>query len=153
MHHKTRESAITKMKRVDPNISDAAIEATLELMEKMNTGTEPELPKEESKTVMKKYDMWRGELVMIKDRRIPGTGGRESTHMQFRITATKPKRTGIPLPMTGNASAENWNRTHFTVQQQVTDMLFLEGMKGIIDFKLNDDTEKWDMTIKELETA
>jgi hypothetical protein len=153
LHHTQKKAAIKKMKEADPNISDAAIEASLELMDKMSTGTQPELPKEEFKTVMKKYDMWRGQLVMIKDRKVPGTGGRESTHMQFRITASKPKKTGIPLPLSGPHAAEYQNMTRFTIQQQETDMLFIEGTKGIIDFKLNDDTEKWDMTIRELETA
>jgi hypothetical protein len=104
----------------------------------------------ETGVVMKKYDLWKGEFIVLKDRRIPGTGQREVTKVQFRITGGQPKRSGQTMEP---AKAEFWNKTHFTAKKQDSDMWFPEGEKFYIIYTLNDDTEQFDMTTEPMNIA
>lgn len=154
MHHKTKEAAIAKMKKADPNISEEAIAATLELMENM-AGALPAVataPSEQiiPKAPMIKADMWRGTLMMIKDKSIPQTGQRQITKMQFQYIDAKPKRSGI---VTTQDRLDDWNQSHFSARMQVTDMLLPAGQKLDMIFTLNEDSEKWEISTRKLETA
>ena len=101
--------------------------------------------------VNKVYDKWAGELTVIKDRRIPGyTSQREITEMQFQVTSNRPNLTNIRVTP---QRASDWNSSHYTARRQSTEMLFPAGEKLDMRFKLNDETETWDIVSTPLQTA
>lgn len=159
MHHKTREAAITKMKKADPDISDAALEATLELMEKVaspNADLDPESvtrpaanAPQSPMVVMKRYDIWRGEFALSSPKTIPGTGQTIFRRVQFQFTDPKPKKS---VSVT-EKDAELWNSTRFTARKQATELLFPAGKKLDYWWIYNEETEKHEFVAKELEIA
>jgi hypothetical protein len=74
---------------------------------------------------MKRFDIWQGNLVVLKQKKHPATGQSYVTKMQFQFTGSKPsKSVSVPQKV-----ADFWNDTHFTARFQSTDLLFPAGVK------------------------
>jgi hypothetical protein len=98
---------------------------------------------------MKGFDIWQGNLVVLKQKKHLATGQSYVTKMQFQFTGSKPKKS-VTVPQ---KVADFWNDTHFTARFQSTDLLFPAGVKKDIYWDLDEENEAWIRTEKELETA
>jgi len=104
---------------------------------------------EAPKVEMLRYDVLKGTLVVIKQKRFPGTGQTYVTEMQFQITDDKPKRSCTVPPKV----AEFWNSTHFTARFQSTELMFPAGKKLDYWWIYNEGTEDFNFIVKEFEEA
>lgn len=95
------------------------------------------------------FDLWKGNLELFKPRTIQGTGQTMYREIQFQLEGSKPKKS-VSVPQ---AVADEWNKTHFTVRKQSTEMLLPQGRKLDYWWIWNENTESYDFIVKELETA
>jgi hypothetical protein len=98
---------------------------------------------------MLRFDIWRGDLVVLKQKMNRLTGQSYVTKMQFQITGKKPSKS---VSVT-QKQADFWNETHWTARAQSTDLLFPAGVKYDIYWDFDEENETWTKTEKELETA
>jgi hypothetical protein len=98
---------------------------------------------------MRRYDLWRGDLVVLKQKMHKLTGQSYVTKMRFEFTGRKPVRSATMPPKT----AEFWNDTHWTARHQSTDLFFPEGVRYNIEWNFSEETEEWVKTETEFEAA
>jgi hypothetical protein len=98
---------------------------------------------------MRRYDLWRGDLVVKNQKMNRLSGQSYVTKIRFEFTGRKPVRSATMPPK----SADFWNTTHFTARFQSTDLFFPEGIRYNIEWNYNEDTEEWIKTESEFEAA
>src|SRR5450432_1341356 len=98
---------------------------------------------------MLRFDKWKGQLVVLKQKRHPGTGQTFVTQMRFDISDTKPVGScSVPQKV-----ADLWNSTRFTARAQASELLFPAGIRTVRHWDLTPETEEWEVSEKPLETA
>lgn len=168
MHHKTRDSTIKKysdqtpdftgvlwqkIKSENPDFTDDDLHTIIEgirgLKETPKIKTMIEQLSDMPKAEMLRYDLLKGFLTVMKQKKIPGTGQTQVTEVRFEISDPKPVQSqSMPA-----AQAEFFNQNRFTARYQPSQLYFPAGQKLDYWWKYNEDTEVFDFIVKELATA